>query len=186
VSGGSVRPKVSVETFRDDPMFPLIERAVLAILAEGPTVTPIEVMVRIGWLSRQNLEVWRQGRVRSLESVIQCNMTCLGRFLQILSVACHDLNLIGTPGKPRQRAGGRAIPLRFTVSGDPRIEAAYARQYVWPGKRPFHLPEQYSRTQAARQKTLRHLQDLQLPAAIPMLPDDDVPDLGVEKGLGEG
>lgn len=166
-------------------MFPGIERAVLGILTEGPTVTPVEVMVRIGWLTRQNLEAWRRGRVPYLEAVVQNNLTRLRRFLRILSFACHDIKLTGTPGEAPRRATGRAIILRFTKTGDPRLEAAYARRYVWPGKGPFHLPERHNVTQVAGGTPSHHLQDLQLPATVPMLPDDDVPALRVEQRLGE-
>jgi hypothetical protein len=34
---------------------------------------------------------------------------------------------------PKQR-------LRFTKTGDPKIEKAYTTHFVWPGKRPFHPP----------------------------------------------
>lgn len=140
MSGGAGPTRVTVASFRDDPMFQMIERAVLAILAVGNVVTPVEVMVHIGWLSREDLDAWREGRVPFLEAVVQCNLTRLSRFLRILSFMCHDLNLSGAPGDPPRRAMGRAIPLRFTKTGNPRIEASYARRYVWPGRGPFHLP----------------------------------------------
>lgn len=127
-------------SFRDDPMFPMIERAVFAILAGGTVVTPVEVMVRVARLSREDLDAWRQGRVPILEAVVQYNLIRLSRFLRILSFLWHDLNLSGTPGGPPRRATGRALPLRFTKTGNPRIEAIYARPYVWPGRGPFHLP----------------------------------------------
>jgi len=34
---------------------------------------------------------------------------------------------------PKQR-------LRFTKTGDPRLEEAYSQHFVWPGKDPFHPP----------------------------------------------
>ena len=30
--------------------------------------------------------------------------------------------------------------LRFTKTGDPNLEEAYARHFVWPGKGPLHPP----------------------------------------------
>lgn len=137
MSGGE---HVTVHTFRTDPMFPSVERAALAILANSKVVTPVGVMVGMGWLSSANLDAWRKGRVLYLERVIQCNLTHLGRFLRILSFACHELNLVGTPTEPPRRARGRSSAQRFTKTGEPRLEAAYARRYIWPGKGPFHLP----------------------------------------------
>ena len=30
--------------------------------------------------------------------------------------------------------------LRFTKTGDPKVEEAYTTHFVWPGKGPFHAP----------------------------------------------
>ena len=35
---------------------------------------------------------------------------------------------------PRQR-------LRFTKTGEPKVEEAYARHFVWPGKGPIQAPK---------------------------------------------
>jgi hypothetical protein len=50
------RARVSAESFRDDPMFPAVERAVAAILADGKVVAPVDVIVRIAWLSAADLK----------------------------------------------------------------------------------------------------------------------------------
>jgi hypothetical protein len=39
-----------------------------------------------------------------------------------------------------RRGKGPKQRLRFTKSGDPNLEEAYARHFVWPGKGPFHPP----------------------------------------------
>jgi hypothetical protein len=58
-------------------MFPMVERAVAAILAGGKVVTPVDEIVRLGWLSAADLEAWCFGRVPYLERVIRCNLTRL-------------------------------------------------------------------------------------------------------------
>jgi ribosomal protein L35 len=35
---------------------------------------------------------------------------------------------------------GRKQRLRFTKTGDLKLEEAYAKHFVWPGKSPFHGP----------------------------------------------
>lgn len=134
------RPAVRVDTYREDPLYPRIVRAVAAILQRGKVVAPVDVLVEMGLLERKRLEDWRRGRVPYLEQAITCNLTRLSRFLRILRFHAHDLNLAPSVtaymrwGKsPRQR-------LRFTKTGDPRVEEAYARQFVWPGKGPYHPP----------------------------------------------
>lgn len=74
-------------------MYPEVEQAIAAILAGGKVVAPIDVIVRLGWLSAADLENWRFGRIPCLERVIRCNLTRLSRLLRILGVHCHELNL---------------------------------------------------------------------------------------------
>ena len=42
-----------------DPLCPGVERAVAAILENGKVVAPVEVLVRMGLLSRKHLDDWR-------------------------------------------------------------------------------------------------------------------------------
>ena len=135
-----MRPIVSVDSFRDDPMFPMVERAVAAVLAGGKIVAPVDVIVRIGWLSPADLEAWRFGRVPYLERVIRCNLTRLSRCLRILGFHCHDLNLSASQTAYVKWGKGKRTPLRFTKTNEARLEKIYARHFVWPGKGPFHPP----------------------------------------------
>jgi hypothetical protein len=132
--------RVSVESFRGDPMFSRIERAVATLLSGGKVVVPIDVIVKMGWLSPADVENWRFGRVPYLERVIRCNLTRLSRFLRILGFHCHDLNLTASQTVYVKWGKGRRTPLRFTKTGDAALERVYARHFVWPGKGPFHPP----------------------------------------------
>ncbi len=57
------KPTVSVDTFRDDPLYPRIARAAEQILARGKIVAPIDVLVRMHVLAPERLEDWRRARV---------------------------------------------------------------------------------------------------------------------------
>ena len=130
---------VSVATYRNDPLYPRIARAVAAILEKGKIVAPVEVLIGMDLLTPERLEAWRRGRIPYLEQVIDCNLTRLSRLLRILRFHVHDLKLVPSEtvyvcyGNRRQR-------LRFTKTGDAKLEQAYARHFIWPGKGPFHLP----------------------------------------------
>ena len=102
----------------------------------------MDVIVRMGWLSPDDLEAWRFGRVRCLESVVRCNLTRLGRFLKILAFHCHDLNLTASQTTYVKWGRGTPTPLQFTKTGDAGLERTYSRHFVWPGKRPFSPPRQ--------------------------------------------
>ena len=39
---------------------------------------------------------------------------------------------------------GSRTPLRFTKTGEARLEKIYARHFVWSGKGPFHPPGERS------------------------------------------
>ena len=68
------------------------------------------------------------------EAIINCNL------MRILQFHAHDLNLVPSVTAYVRRGKGSKQRLRFTKSGDPGIERAYARHFVWPGKGPYLSP----------------------------------------------
>jgi hypothetical protein len=133
-------PRPTVASFRDDPLFPRIERAVATILTTKTVVTPIDVLVGMHLLTPEKVQDWRRGRVPYLERVINCNLTRLSRLLRILRFHVHDLNLVPSTTDYRRHGKGRKQRLRFTKTGDPGLELAYRTHFIWPGKSPFHPP----------------------------------------------
>jgi hypothetical protein len=135
-----VSARVTVQDFRSDPMFPRIERVVAAILVHGKVVAPVDVLVRMDILAAKDLEDWRFGRVPYLERVIRGSLSRLSRLQRILGFHCHDLKLVPSHTTYVKWGNGARKPLRFTKTGEARLEKTYARHFVWPGKGPFHLP----------------------------------------------
>ncbi len=136
---------MTVDTYRGDPLYPRIERATQQILAEGKVVTAVDVLVRMDLLLPERLEDWRRGRVPYLEQVINCNLTRSSRLLRILRLHAHDLNLVPSITVYARWGKGPKQRLRFSKSGDSRLEEAYARHFVWPGKAPCHPPRSSGR-----------------------------------------
>jgi hypothetical protein len=134
------RPTVGIDTYREDRLYPRITRAVAAILERGKVVAPVDVLVAMGLLKVEHLENWRLGRVPYLERVIHCNLTRLSRLLRILRFHAHDLKLVPSLTVYMRWGKGPKQRLRFTKSGDPKLEEAYSRHFVWPGKGPFPQP----------------------------------------------
>ncbi|MCP5069852.1 MAG: hypothetical protein GY946_25065 [bacterium] len=110
------------------------------LLARGNVVAPIDVLVAMGLLTRARIEDWRRGRVPYLEAVIDCNLTRLSRLLRILRFHAHDLKLVPSATAYMRWGKGAKQRLRFTKTGDPKLQEAYARRFVWPGKNPFQPP----------------------------------------------
>ena len=131
---------VTPGNYRSDQLFPRIERSVLSILASSKVVTTVDVLVGMDILRARDLEDWRLGRIPFLERVIQGNLSKLRRLLRVLGYYCHDLNLIASTAAYARLGKGPSSPLRFTKTGESRLEAIYARHFVWPGKGPFHPP----------------------------------------------
>lgn len=137
-AGGRSAP--SVETFRADPLYPPIERAVAAILEKSRVVSPVDVLVGMGVLTREHLDDWRRGRVPYLERVVTGNLTRLSRALRILRFHAHDLRLVPSLTTYVRWGKGPKKRLRFTKNADPKLEEAYSRHFVWPGKGSFPHP----------------------------------------------
>lgn len=97
--------------------------------------TPVDVLMDIGALSKEQYENWRYGRVDYLERV--CTMN-----LRKLSVVMHEIRVYAQKNqlKPsvcyykqwgrKKKKGTKVIPLRFSKSGDPNIEKWYATHFV--------------------------------------------------------
>ena len=136
--------KVSVDNFRSDPMFPRIERVVAEQLAKGNVVAPVGVLIGMGLLRPEHLADWRRGRVAYLEHVVNCNLSRLSRLLRILRFHAHDLNLKPSLTVYKRHGKGPRQQLRFSKTGDPNLEAAYATHLIRPGKRPLSVGDQQS------------------------------------------
>jgi len=104
-------------------------------------VAPVDVLIGMGLLTREHHEDWRRGRVPYLERVINCNLTRLGRLLRILRFHAHDLNLKPSWTAYMHWGKGPRQRLRFTKTGEPKVEEAYATHFVWPGKGPIQAPK---------------------------------------------
>jgi hypothetical protein len=91
-------------------------------------------------LSRDDLKEWRCGRIPYLEKVIDCNLTRLSRLLRILQFHVHDLNLVPSKTACIRHGSGPKRQLRFTKTGDAKLERAYSTHFIWPGKGMPHPP----------------------------------------------
>ncbi|MFM9939742.1 MAG: hypothetical protein ACKVP7_09620 [Hyphomicrobiaceae bacterium] len=133
--------KVSVDNFRSDPMFPRIERTVAELLAKGSVITPVDVLVGMGLLRLEHLEEWRRGQIPYLERVVTCNLSRVLRILRILHFYTHDLDLKPSFAVYNRHGKGPKQRLRFSKTGDPNLEKAYATHLVRQGSRPIMIDD---------------------------------------------
>jgi hypothetical protein len=113
-----------------------IERRVVrtaeAALADKHYVTPIDVLVGVGWLPAHVVDTWRQGRVDYLEAVTTAGLGKISTAMRFFRHWAQQRGL--TPSETAYIARTRdRRPLRFSKSGDPGIEQAYPDALGLPG-----------------------------------------------------
>jgi hypothetical protein len=122
---------ITASNYQKHRFYPAIAGAVAAILNTAPVVTPVEVLLRLQRITKQQHEDWRFGRIPYLERVCAGNLSKLSVILRILDHHAHAIGL-----KPSQTVyhkwgkGGKHIILRFSKSRAPALEAAYSRHYL--------------------------------------------------------
>jgi hypothetical protein len=122
---------ITVNTYRKDKYYPRVVRAVGKILARTDVVSPPDILIEMGNLSKKNYESWRKGQVPYLERVFEGSLSKANRILRIIGFHVHDLNMVPRQTVYRQWGKGKKRILRFSKSGDPNIEKAYSRHYSW-------------------------------------------------------
>ncbi len=127
--------RITLANYRTDKYYRRIVQAVDDILEQSNFVAPVDVFVRMDLLSEEAHEDWRTGRVLYLEKVLKCNLAKASRILRILRMHAHDLNLAPSTTAYRRWGKGKRTPLRFTKTGDAKLEEAYTRHFVIIGKK---------------------------------------------------
>ena len=91
--------------------------------------SPVDVMIDIGVLDKKKYDDWRHGRVPYLEAVCTVNLHKLSEIMKIVRAyaAANGLKPSFTDYK---QIGAKDRKLRFSKSGNPAIEKAYATHYV--------------------------------------------------------
>ena len=91
--------------------------------------SPVDVLVRIGWLDVGAMERWRRGEIDCLERAIQPAPSRILEALQLLQSWATGKALSASPTDYVARTAQRQA-LRFSQSGDPAIEALYRTHWV--------------------------------------------------------
>ena len=108
-----------------------VRRAAERAVAEQQYVRPVDVLLGLGWVAPTHLARWRQGRVPYLEKVVQANLGKVSTAMAELRRWARESGL--TPSETAYVARTRdRRQLRFSASGDPRIEQAYRTHWVSP------------------------------------------------------
>jgi hypothetical protein len=108
-----------------------VAAAAEALLARGTSVSPIDVLVAIGWLPQSMLDGWRRGRAEYLEQLVPVHPDKLGAALEHLRCWAARQGL--QPSEVAYVAATRdRRPLRFTADGDQATERAWRTHWLRP------------------------------------------------------
>jgi hypothetical protein len=113
-----------------DPLLPLIAEVVDEILNAGNVVAPLEVLVRLEIIEREQVEIWRRGGFPYLERAITSGLSRAGRVLRLVREHCLALGLQPTRGKYLRSGKGPRQRLRFSKRGDEQSELGFATHFV--------------------------------------------------------
>ena len=98
--------------------------------------TPVDVLMDVDVLSKKSYEDWRFGKVAYLEKVCVVNLHKLSFIMQQIR-SCAKMNGYQESftcykqwGNKSSSESKKVLPLRFSKSGDPTIERAYATHYL--------------------------------------------------------
>jgi hypothetical protein len=108
-----------------------VVRAAEGALTTQEHVTVIDILLGVGWLDASSLARWRQGRVESLESVLQANLARVSEAMKLFSEWAAQKGLKASEARYVSRST-QPSELRFSVSGDADIERLYRTHWLSP------------------------------------------------------
>lgn len=102
------------------------------LLEEKGYVSLVDVLMRMGRLTREDHDAWRFGKTPCLESVISLNLAKIGLLLRSLQRYARSHGLRSSRTAYVSWGKGPKRQLRFSKSGMPAIEEAYATHFLRP------------------------------------------------------
>lgn len=94
-----------------------------------------EVFREMGKLDSKHWDEWRRGQVPYLERVIRLNLSQISVVCRAVQASARRGNLKPSWTSYVRWGKGPRTPLRFTKSGDPRLERIWATRHIHPQPR---------------------------------------------------
>ena len=113
----------------------------MELLHEKGYISFVDVLIRMGRLSREDHEAWRARKVHYLERVIKLNLAQVNHLLRTLQQNAVKGGLKASKTAYMSWGKGAKTPLRFSKSGDPNLEVAYATHYLKAHKEKVSQPK---------------------------------------------
>lgn len=125
--------EVTLANYKQDKFHGAVTQAMEVVLEKQGYVSAVDVLLQMQRITPKQLEDWRMGRVDYLERITAGGLGAINRILRLLAFHAHVLNLLPSQTSYRKWGkGNKGIALRFSKSGEPKLEAAWSRHYVSP------------------------------------------------------
>ena len=105
-----------------------VAQAAYAALTEKGWVSAVDVLVGMSWLEPEHLAGWRKGQIPYLEKVVHTNLNKISFAMKAFRTWAERMGLNASSTAYKRRGH----TLRFSKSGNPRIEDNYRIHYVSP------------------------------------------------------
>jgi hypothetical protein len=111
------------------PLEERVAEAAAAALAAQKYVSPLDVLLGIGWLDPNSARRWRLGQAECLEAVMQVDPARIAEAMRLLARWADVQGLVATQAEYVARTPARPA-LRFSRSGDDATERRYRFHWV--------------------------------------------------------
>lgn len=118
---------------RDD-LVKQMQEASAILLEEKGYVSFVDLLIRMGRLTKEDHDDWRFGRTSCLERVITVNLAKINHLLRAFQQHARAGGLRPSKTAYLSWGKGQKRQLRFSKSGTPNIEEAYATHFLKPGE----------------------------------------------------
>jgi len=111
-----------------------LEKKIRIVLSEVSSqkgyVSPVDVLIHLGYLSQNDYENWRKGKIDCLERVCYVNLGKLSTINRLIKKISEKMKLEPSWTAYNKYGKGPKVRLQFSKSGDRNIEKAYSTHYV--------------------------------------------------------
>jgi len=102
------------------------------LLNEKGYISMIDLFVGLGYLAANDVEAWRMKRIPYLERCIHLNLSKISLLMKTVRKNSQQGQLKESYTAYKSWGKGAKVTLRFSKSGQPNIEKAYATHFLKP------------------------------------------------------
>jgi len=111
-----------------------VRRTAELLIREKGYISPVDLLMKLDYLTLKNYEDWRKKRIPYLEKACEINLNKLSVIMKELKQYAKENNLKSSWTAYNKWGKGSKLKLQFSKTGKEEIEKAYATHYLKPEK----------------------------------------------------